>query len=204
MRLHLCAIGIAALTVAGCATFGSAPLPIRESYSPVSRDGQNVFLRYESQPAGAQVLRDGVVLGRTPFIHPEPVMWSSAEGRTVATCTSQEPVTFKWDSGASTTVQYPCQEFPVAMAARPADAPGLDEDLRVEKRVHSNLAYADYMSRRPRSGLWAFAAQVNYLPNFNDVSTWRSEPHRARMPISGLGPALIEAPRFQAPAQLER
>jgi hypothetical protein len=161
MRLHLCAICIAALTVAGCANRIPPPTSIVQRY-------------YQSQPTGAQVVRDGVVLGRTPFRYPERISLSTVAGRTVATCSSQQPVTFKWDSGATTQVEYPCHESAVAMAVRPAEAPGLDQDLKREKRV---LAYKNRSSGP------------------NDWLHWQGRgPGRGI--VSGVGMGITEAPRF--------
>jgi hypothetical protein len=180
MRLHLCAIGIAALALGACAT-------------QVPRPG-TVVLRYMSQPAGAQVVRDGVVLGRTPLAHPEPVNWTRADGRDVATCTSQKPVTFLWDSGATSTVEYPCREYPVAVAVRPEDAPGLDRDLLAEEQVSRRTPSSSRVGRLVPT--YSFNIMVPRITSgfANDPNSWIHEP--ARGMVSGIGLGVTEAPRF--------
>lgn len=180
MQFQRCAIGIAALALGACAT-------------QIPRPG-TVLLHYQSQPAGAQVVRDGVVLGRTPLAHLEPVTWSRADGRNVVTCTSQKPVTFLWDSGATSTVQHPCREYPVAVAVRPADAPGLDRDLLAEAEV-SRRAPGSYRVGRlvPTYSFTIMSPRITSGDAY-DPNSWIHEP--ARGMVSGIGLGITEAPRF--------
>jgi hypothetical protein len=132
-----------------------------------------VVVQYESSPAGAQVFRDGVLLGRTPlsFAHRRPDGIVDSKGRVMAQCVTS-PVTFKWASGATTTVADPCQPSGLVKAVRPADAPGVKKDLQAEtyNRVERHLA--------------AFPAQ-------NDYVGWHATGQGV---VSGVGTALIYSP----------
>lgn len=148
MRTLCSAMGIAALSLAGCAS--QAPMESRPALPELS-PGQSGFvvIRFESKPMGATVVRNGVKVGRTPVSARVLVRAHSEQGQTVLACTSRERVTLTWESGASTTVTGICSQYPTVTAERPADAPGLDKDLRVEARdreIRDNHAMATRLS----------------------------------------------------------
>jgi hypothetical protein len=151
MRTLCSAIGIATLCLAGCAS--QTPL---ESRPPLPQLGAGqsglVEIRIESKPMGATVVRNGMKLGRTPVSIRVPVEGYSREGRAMLACASSEPVTLTWESGASTTVSGLCSQYPTVTATRPADAPGLDQDLRVEAKDRANREHAATIARAASNG----------------------------------------------------
>jgi hypothetical protein len=163
MRIRHCLVGTAMLALVACATRPHAPV--------------SVTVQYESSPSGAEVFRDGVLLGRTPLsvAHPRPDGIVDSKGRVVAPCVVS-PVTFKWASGATTTVEDACQPSGIVKAVRPAQAPGVKRDLRAEtyNRVERNLAV---------------------FPRQNDNLGWHAANQGL---VSGTGTALIHSPN-QAP-----
>jgi hypothetical protein len=141
MRTLFSVVGIAALSLAGCASQQPvASRPDSQPSLPELSPGQSGFvvIRFESKPMGATVVRNGVKLGRTPLFARVAVRAYSEEGQTVLACTSRERVALTWESGASTTVTGICSQYPTVTAERPADAPGIDKDLRVEARDRAN------------------------------------------------------------------
>lgn len=119
MRFPFCVLAIATLSVAGCAT---SP--------PISR----VLVQYNSSPLGALVLRNGVVIGRTPFAIPERTPTGEIAMADEAACTPGDTVTFLWDSGAALE-RDACSDRAMLTATRPTVAPDLDKDLQVQARV---------------------------------------------------------------------
>jgi hypothetical protein len=123
-----------------------------------------VSMTYTSNPAGAVVVRDGAVLGRTPMTRiVKAPMQRTASGDAVAPgCLDPDPVTFKWVSGATTTVANPCETASVkaadmkkvlgaqsryytasvqVSASRPEEAPGLVRDQRTARALGSSSGF---------------------------------------------------------------
>lgn len=148
MRTLCNATVIASLAIVGCAT--QAPVGVLSAAPPPA--AQLLKIQFDSRPLGATVMRDGRALGRTPFVHAEQVSASTQEGHAVLACDSGEPVTVLWESGASITINNLCSQYPTVTAVRPAAAPGLEDDLRVEAQVRSNRALAARWYAPPRYG----------------------------------------------------
>lgn len=136
------------LTVAGCA--GPATQPLPRQVAGISAGEEALLIRFESTPMGARVLRNGVLLGQTPFGRAEAVTRVSGNGAEYFACKSSEPVTFVWESGATTMVTDLCAHYPRVMAERPADVAGLKRDLRVEAGIRSRTP-AGYIAPASRS-----------------------------------------------------
>jgi hypothetical protein len=166
MRTLCSVMGIAALTLAGCASQQPvASRPDSQPSLPELSPGQSGFVvvRFESKPMGATVVRNGVKLGRTPLFARVAVRAYSEEGQTVLACTSRERVALTWESGASTTVTGICSQYPTVTAERPADAPGLDKDLRAEAQDRTNRENAATAARISNS--WGpFAPKPAEIP----------------------------------------
>jgi hypothetical protein len=133
-----------------------------------------VSMIYTSSPAGAVVVRDGVVIGRTPMVRMvKAPMKSTASGEVIAPgCLNPEPVTYKWVSGATATVANPCETASVkaadlkkvlgansryytasvqVSASRPEEAPGLMRDQRTGRALGSRTSFSSSASSRSDS-----------------------------------------------------
>jgi hypothetical protein len=137
------------LSLAGCATQPRVPTA--------------ALMQYTSHPSGALVVRNGVAIGRTPFAYlarlPEGLTFVTTNGRSVPRCSVGDVVTFMWASGAKAVVDT-CQSrggyvpgFPVVTAARPMDAPGLDQDLLAQEKSKRTLNPTHWASEYERLGL---------------------------------------------------
>lgn len=182
MRLLICATGIATLTLAGCA---SQPTP-----APITRPAEMALMQYTSSPLGALVIRNGVVLGRTPLALQENmpaglIVTSDPATRTMR-CSAVMPVTFKWDSGA-TAVQDACSgNFPIVTASRPKDAP----DLATDQRVHNAFLKAN-RSTVPTYWSGEYARLGLQGPNGNRAS---EDANRLQFPVEYTPSWTIQSP----------
>lgn len=132
MNRLLYTAGIAAIFLVGCAA--------RQPAGPVTSESGVALMMYWSEPLGAQVSVDGVVLGLTPGGHamemPDGLRVTHDLASKTSTCNQPLPVTFRWQSGAETVVDACATgSFPQVEGLRPQDAPGLEADLR----VHNDL-----------------------------------------------------------------